>query len=401
MKDFRAQKRNKDGSIRDNKNGTFTARVQYLDDNRKRKEFTKTVDSKREAWQAVKAMRQNLEDHGEQILKADKITFKDLAEKFTKTCVVPAIYQGGKKIHGRKSIQPVMSNIKALANGFGNKAIKNIKPSDIEEYKINRLRTPVVVEVNVKTPIANPSRKKYTIEKRQTVRERKISSVNRELQLLRAMFRFAVRDKMLISSPFENHSLISTSAELGRERILSFEEENRLLEAFGEKDYLRALAITALDTAMRRGELFKLCWVDVDFRNRKITVQATNAKTERQRSVGMTQRVYDELLNLWEMSPKNFEGLVFGIRHTIKTSWKTALTNAGIEDLHFHDLRHTATTRLIRAGVPHTEAMKITGHTQVVTFQRYMNLTDESVSASVQLLDSYLLNQNVSKEMYV
>ena len=395
MRDYRSEKRSKDGSIRVNKNGTFTARVQHIDDNGKRKEFTKTVSSKREAWQAVKAMRKNLEDHGEQILKADKITFKDLADKFTKTCVVPAMYQGGKKIHGRKSIQPVISNIKALVNGFGNKAIKNIKPSDIEAYKVKRLETPVVVEVNVKVPIVNPGRKKYTVEKRQVTRERKISSVNRELQLLRTIFRFAVRDKLLISSPFENHSLISTAAEVSRERILSHEEEGRLLAAFDGKQHLKALIITATDTAMRRGELFKLCWGDVDFGNRQIAIQATNSKTEKERNVGMTDRVYDELRELWEVSSKDLDELVFGIRHTIKTAWKTACIKAGLDNLHFHDLRHTATTRLIRAGVPHTEAMKVTGHTQFKTFQRYMNLTNESVAASANILNEYLKQHSI------
>jgi integrase len=394
MKDFRSEKRSKEGSIRENKNGTFTGRVQYIDDNGRRKEFTKTVGGRREAWKAIKAMRQELESHGEQLLKADKITFRDLADKFVKTCVTQAKYQGGKKIHGRKSIQPVMSNIKALINGFGNKAIKNIRPSDIEAYKVKRLETPVVVEFNVKVPIVNPGRKKYTVEKRQVSRERKISSVNRELQLLRTMFRFAVRDKMLISSPFENHSIISTAAELSRERILSLEEERRLLAAFEGKQHLKALIITAVDTAMRRGELFKLCWGDVDFESRQITIQATNAKTEKERNVGMTDRVYDELMGLWELSSKDLDELVFGIRHTIKTSWKTACIKAGLDDLHFHDLRHTATTRLIRAGVPHTEAMKITGHTQFKTFQRYMNLTNESVAASANILNEYLKQHN-------
>jgi integrase len=184
---------------------------------------------------------------------------------------------------------------------------------------------------------------------------------------------------------------------------------------------LKALIITATDTAMRRGELFKLCWGDVDFGNRQIAIQATNSKTEKERNVGMTDRVYDELRELWEVSSKDLDELVFGIRHTIKTAWKTACIKAGLDNLHFHDLRHTATTRLIRAGVPHTEAMKVTGHTQFKTlttrliragvphteamkvtghtqfktFQRYMNLTNESVAASANILNEYLKQHSI------
>ena len=43
---------------------------------------------------------------------------------------------------------------------------------------------------------------------------------------------------------------------------------------------------------------------------------------------------------------------------------------AGVRDFPFHNCRHTATTRMIAAGSPHTEVMKITGHSQLKTFLR-------------------------------
>lgn len=112
----------------------------------------------------------------------------------------------------------------------------------------------------------------------------------------------------------------------------------------------------------------------------------------------MTSRLKDELLCLWEQSSQNVEELVFGIKDSFKKAWGTAIKEAGIKDLHFHDLRHTATTRLIRAGVPNAEAMKLTGHTQPKTFQRYVNLTVESVSAAASLLDNYLANRKIKDE---
>jgi integrase len=86
------------------------------------------------------------------------------------------------------------------------------------------------------------------------------------------------------------------------------------------------------------------------------------------RIVGLTERLSRELRLLWNKSPKESNGLVFGVTSTVKNAWKAACKDAGLDDLRFHDLRHTATTRLIRAGVPATEVMKVTGHTQTKTF---------------------------------
>lgn len=131
-------------------------------------------------------------------------------------------------------------------------------------------------------------------------------------------------------------------------------------------------------------------WQDVDFVKNEIFIPQTNTKTEDSRTVGITPRFREELLILWEVSPKDRAGLVFGITFTIKTAWKTACRLANIEDFRFHDCRHTATTRMIASGSPHTEVMKITGHTQLKTFLRYLNITSETASNVASKLNDYL-----------
>lgn len=75
---------------------------------------------------------------------------------------------------------------------------------------------------------------------------------------------------------------------------------------------------------MRRGELFKLVWPDVDFDANLIRVRATNTKTETARTVGMTPRVRESLLGLREMAPPEWSGSVFGIRDTVKNAFGSA-----------------------------------------------------------------------------
>lgn len=133
------------------------------------------------------------------------------------------------------------------------------------------------------------------------------------------------------------------------------------------RELLKALIITAVDTAMRKGEIIKLRWRNVDFQMRTITIIALNSKTAKARQVGMTQRVYDELQNLWEISPKSSDELVFGIKDNFKKSFASACSDADINEFRFHDLRHTAITRMIQAGLSPMEVMKVSGHTQMTT----------------------------------
>jgi integrase len=248
-----------------------------------------------------------------------------------------------------------------LIKYLGAKKIKNITPSDIERFKQNRLDDPIIFK-----------KKNEDGEFIKVSRDRAMASVNRELALLRSILNDAVYNGWLIRSPFLNaKGLISLADENKRERVLSFDEEKKLLIACvadmprtyprngkevsvvikSRRKHLKPLIILALDTAMRRGELLKLCWRDVDLENRLISILAFNTKTAKARTVGMTERVYQELTRLWEQSPKDYDELVFGIKDTVKRSFASACRDAEIEGFHFHDCRHTAITRMIQSSL--------------------------------------------------
>lgn len=269
------------------------------------------------------------------------------------------------------------TNLRVLTEYFGNFLVKEITKSDIQKFKLERLNTPTV---------------------RNT--QRSITAVNRELQLLRRMLNFAIENRWIKDNPFFKTNLISMADETQRNRLLSFEEERRLLDACTDaRAHLRLIVITALDTACRLGELLKLRWRDVDFYGEVITIIAFNAKTAEAREVGMTDRVKDELTKLWESSPQDLDSLVFGITNTIKRSWKSACRIAGIEDLRFHDLRHTAVTRLVATGLPSAEIMKISGHRQAKTFLRYVNPKADSLRRAASMLSAFNKSQKESLDI--
>jgi integrase len=140
---------------------------------------------------------------------------------------------------------------------------------------------------------------------------------------------------------------------------------------------------------MRKGEILSLCWRDVDLANRVITVAAFNTKTMRARTISVTARLAKELERLYEQSPKHRDGLVFGIRDDVKHSFDTVRRAAGLSDLRFHDLRHTAATRLVGLHIPLSEVGRALGHTQANTTYRYVNANIETARRASAALDAF------------
>ena len=126
-------------------------------------------------------------------------------------------------------------------------------------------------------------------------------------------------------------------------------------------------------------------WKDIDFRAGLIRILGTNTKTERERLVPLTERVKTELYDIKKITEgdRPFPFTDF------KRSWATAKRLAGIEDLHFHDLRRTAITRWILQGNPIALAGKIAGHTRLeTTMKHYTSVDAEIVHAFTEKMDS-------------
>jgi integrase len=148
-----------------------------------------------------------------------------------------------------------------------------------------------------------------------------------------------------------------------------------------------------LDTGARRGETFKLKFSDLDFENRLITFQALNTKTLKKRQVGMTNRVYNELLALWEKSSKDASSSVFNVK-CVKRAFDSACKEAGIEagrpfGITINNLRHTAATRLVKGQMPISMVGRILAHQNPQTTYRYLTTNNETLYQTVSILESF------------
>lgn len=354
----------------DPKRKSHTARLDYTDATGKKRLIRRQVPTKTEGKLLLKKIIRELEDGGSRALDGDKMTFAQLTHKYTETRLQPATFQDGMKTSGLKSVVQAKLYVRVLAEHFGRKTIRTITHADVEKFKLKRLAEP-------------------TIHKK----ERSIASVNRELQLLRNVFNFAKRNGWIHRSPFEmGESLISKAQEKTRDRVLSRDEEHRLLAVCAgtiHRELLRSILICALDTGMRRGEMFKMQWSDVDLEARQLIVRPENSKTEKMRVIGISARLVTELKRLWEVAPKTNDALVFGVTTTVKDSFRRVCAEAGIENFRLHDCRHSATTRMVAAGMQPMEVMKITGHTQTSTFLRYLNLTADTARNAASAIDNW------------
>ena len=385
--------------------GKLYARLQYRLEGGEYKTKYRAIIDKRVARSVVDEMRRELEVRGEEGFDAQKMTFNELAEKYEKIELVEAIYRNGVKVAGKRSLDPPRSAIKTLKAYFGARPISKIRASDLKAFKTERINTPVEKQLNVRRKITNPEtgRRKWLVEKETRVTPRKMAGVNRELALLRAVLEFAFQNEWLPVNPFQRaRGIISRAAEVERDRILSFEEEDRLIAACVDtRAHIRPILICALDTAMRRGEIFKMKWADISFETGEISIPLTNTKTERARTVAMTDRLRRELVRLWEMSPRDLSFPVFSVANDIKHAWSTACRIAEIDDFRLHDCRHTATTRMIAAGAPHTEVMKITGHSQMKTFLRYLSITETTANRVASQLNDFLARNKSAVTEYI
>lgn len=354
------------GSIRES-NGQIFARITYNDEFGKRRDIKRKAFSRTHARQLIKELLREIEDRGESSLDSSRLTFAQLAKHYKERYCTPARYVGNRKISGLRSHTEVKRIVEILATHFGSKRLRSITHGDVLQFRSQRLDT--IVKFKKAPP-----------------RQRSIATVNRELTVLRRMLSIAHREGWILRHPFSgSDTVISSSDETKRTRVLSADEETLLLDACDEnRSKLRAIVICALDTGMRRGEILSLRWRDVDLQTRRINIQALNTKTLRSRSVAISTRLLDVLQNLPNRDPST---RVFGVTDTVKRSWATAKRVAGITDLKFHDLRHTCATRLVQAGMPIAEVSRILGHTSVVTTFRYANVDDTTFDRMIDILD--------------
>ncbi|WP_442577709.1 integrase [Mesorhizobium sp. ASY16-5R] len=212
-------------------------------------------------------------------------------------------------------------------------------------------------------------------------------SVKRLLSPIQHMFSVAMEEwgVPLKENPLANFKLRVVDNK--RQRRLLEGERDKLLQA-GKKTQnplVMLIVRLALETAMRRGEILALRWRDIDLERRSVTIR--EAKNGHSRTIPLTSAA---IIVIGEAKGRTTENkiaenaLVFPMApNALLLSWNRLVGRAKLDDLHFHDLRHEAISRLFELGLTVPEVASISGHRTLGQLMRYAHANHSSIRAKL------------------
>lgn len=172
-----------------------------------------------------------------------------------------------------------------------------------------------------------------------------------------------------------------------RQRFLTADEASRLFSALDASlnPQLRNIVGLLLLTGARVSELLQAEWRHVQLERKAWLIPMS--KTGKARHVPLSQAAIDIINQL-----PRFENCPFLIPNpetklpfvSIKRAWQTARKAAGLSDLHIHDLRHSAASFMINAGIDLYAVGKVLGHSDHKSTMRYSHLANETLLAAVE-----------------
>lgn len=283
------------------------------------------------------------------LLRRRTLTFRDLARDAMEH----------RKLRLRpRSYETDLSRLKALLRLIGALPVAMLTPGAIDRV-LDKLRSQGVAE----------------------------STANRYRSLLSAILSYGARAGLIPSNPVQ---LVKRFREgENRVRYLLGVEERKLREAIRancpERGSDREAELDlALYTGMRRGEQFTLRWSDVDLERGILTVRGKTGLRHVIANSGARSA-------LERLASRRQHGAIFVCPETRSESqrdWRrwfeAALRTAGVENFHWHDLRHTFASRLVMAGVDIRTVQELLGHKSITMTMRYAHLGADHRQAAAE-----------------
>lgn len=243
------------------------------------------------------------------------------------------------------------------------------------------------------------------------------ASVNREVQLLRRVIRFLSSRYRVPTIDWAQHRLKEQD---GRSREMQPDEERALFDRLRAEDNdLADLVEFAMLCGVRKNAAVTLLWSKIDL---KAGFAEVLTKGDVWHRFPLTQRMKMIIVNRPKIAPQVFTYVcrrpappkmgkdgklqpprLAGERYPFSKQgwdrrWRKILQDVGIADFRFHDLRHTAGSRITRAGGLRT-AQKVLGHTRIETTARYAHVTEHDMLKAMEAADQSRNSPEVPSEM--
>ena len=300
---------------------------------------TKTFTSITEAKKWVKATEIDMER--QQFSPKISMTVREMLEKYEQICL--PTHKGANTSEKYR--------VKMLKNYFGVMPLDQLTPAHLARYRDVRLKTVQPITVQRDFTVLRSAITTAMIEWDIPLKQNPVSRI-----------RFRKVDKP-------------------RVRVMSDDEEIRLLEH--ASPMLGRMIVVAVESAMRLGEICNIRKRDINFQNQTLHIPQT--KTDKPRTIPLSKRALNALREQLRASgnvvPLTDQPLFVMHRSKVFREFHKSLKGAGITGLRFHDLRHTATTRLFEKGLGIMEVSSITGHSDFKMLKRYTHIKPESLVA--------------------
>jgi len=212
----------------------------------------------------------------------------------------------------------------------------------------------------------------------------KPATVNRKLAFLRAVVLTAYREWQWIESAPKFRLL---PGEVQRRRFLQPHEVLRLVEALPEP-YASA-AMFAVSTGLRQANVLGLRWDDVNLAKRVATFPEQVMKNGlpfscplNETAVGVIRRQLGKHDTYVFCKPDGLR-----VKAVPSKMWKRALEQAGLDDVRWHDLRHTWASLMRQAGVGLDDLQELGGWESRIMVQRYAHLDVSHLTTVASVLD--------------
>lgn len=290
----------------------------------------------------------------------NKMKFDELASKFLEWS----------KIHRKGTYRRDLQAVNRLSQFFEKLCLEEVKPIAIEEYM--QQRHGMV----------------------------KGSTVNREVQTLRRMFSLAINWGIADSNPAESGKIVYFKEPPKTHRWVRPNEVNLLLQqCTGKLSHLYHIIMVAVHTGMRKSELFKLKWQDVDLENCQLTI--THTKNNRNRYIPLNDDVAGVLYSLPRRGAFVFCHCDGSPLSRVDKSLATAVKQAGITKCTLHDFRATWATELLAAGEDIETVRVLGGWRDYTTILRYLEAIPERKKAACNRLLGKYESRHISRQLRV
>lgn len=287
--------------------------------------------------------------------------------------------------HRQNSHHPIPSNYltdyKRVMNDWDGFLVSDLRNEDLANYMALLLRTPLKRDAH--KPI-------------EQARLHQPATVRKFAYALQLALEWNAKNKNIELHPFlfdYDRGTLPSGWKNKRERRLQPGEEQKLYEAglargsftYSRQDWENIIGF-ALETAMREQEIVYARWDRLLDENTKLVIPAEHTKTRRARHILLSKRAREIIEAQKQHRPENEPRIFYQVPNpkSLCTAFARLTARAGIPDLHFHDLRHEATSRLCESGKLNQMAiMEMTGHSTMQTFQSYVHLIRDGLKTQL------------------